>query len=379
MTMVKKKISLFLVLTMIVTSFCITNVYAEDSLESVQGEIDAAEDKLAEGQSEVSGLTDKISLLNEDIAAAQADIDTVNASIAEKEAELTTVTAELEAKELEIEQSTSELNERLRAMYKNGSLGFVDVLLNSEDVSELILNVEMVQMIYENDQDVVKLLEEDFAIIEAEKLKVETIKEELEAEKATLAESEQALEAAKDELAAERDKISDENLEIERQIQALEKEAEALTNQFESGNLGSSNSGDGSSFDDGNGFHWPTVSRYITSDYGTRPDPFGSGKDGWHSGIDLSANIGANIYAVSSGTVILSGWGGGYGNMVIVDHGGGVSTVYAHNSSLAVSVGQTVSRGQVIAYAGSTGNSTGPHLHFEVRENGYAVNPMNYL
>jgi murein DD-endopeptidase MepM/ murein hydrolase activator NlpD len=98
-----------------------------------------------------------------------------------------------------------------------------------------------------------------------------------------------------------------------------------------------------------------------------------------HEGIDISVGSGTAVAAVAGGTVILAGWNGGYGNLVVIDHGGGISTAYAHNSSVSVGVGQVVGQGQTIAASGNTGSSTGPHVHFEVRINGAAVDPLGYL
>ena len=116
---------------------------------------------------------------------------------------------------------------------------------------------------------------------------------------------------------------------------------------------------------------WP-VSGPVTSGFGSR----------WgrmHEGIDIAVGEGTPVRAAAAGLVIYSGWMGGYGNLVVVDHGNGLSTAYAHNSSLAVSVGQSVAAGETISYSGSTGHSTGPHVHFEVRVNGSAVDPLGYL
>jgi murein DD-endopeptidase MepM/ murein hydrolase activator NlpD len=123
---------------------------------------------------------------------------------------------------------------------------------------------------------------------------------------------------------------------------------------------------------------WPTTSNLITSYFGYRVHPI-YGTTRFHSGIDIGAPYGAPIYAAESGRVILASYYDGYGNCIIIDHGDGVSTLYAHCSSIIVKVGQYVSKGQIIGYVGSTGNSTGPHLHFEVRINGNPVNPFNYL
>jgi murein DD-endopeptidase MepM/ murein hydrolase activator NlpD len=116
----------------------------------------------------------------------------------------------------------------------------------------------------------------------------------------------------------------------------------------------------------------------ITSGFGWRTHPI-LGYQRFHAGVDFGADYGTVIYAADSGTVIFAGWYGGYGNAVIIDHGGGITTLYGHSSELYVAEGQTVQRGQAIAAVGSTGLSTGPHLHFEVRENGEPVDPMAYL
>lgn len=122
---------------------------------------------------------------------------------------------------------------------------------------------------------------------------------------------------------------------------------------------------------------WPARGT-VTSSFGWRVSPFGDGNE-LHPGIDIAYTMGAPVVATADGEVIVSGSAGGYGNLVQINHGNGISTLYGHNSQLAVKVGQTVKKGQVIAYAGSTGKSTGPHVHYEVRVNNTAVDPMKYL
>ncbi|MEQ8155381.1 MAG: M23 family metallopeptidase [Clostridiaceae bacterium] len=125
----------------------------------------------------------------------------------------------------------------------------------------------------------------------------------------------------------------------------------------------------------------PAKTNYIGSlpVSGRITSPFGPRWGKLHTGIDIAASVGTNVYASMSGKVIFSGWNGGYGNLVIIDHGNGLQSYYAHNSKLLVKVGQTVAKGDHIAESGSTGNSTGPHCHFEIRKNGVAVNPLNYV
>jgi len=123
---------------------------------------------------------------------------------------------------------------------------------------------------------------------------------------------------------------------------------------------------------------WP-VSGDITSRFGSRTSPWGGGDDDWHPGIDIANSTGTPVFATADGEVVGSGWSDGYGNLVQINHGNGISTLYGHNSQLIVKVGQVVKKGQVISYVGSTGNSTGPHCHYEVRVNGTAINPESFL
>lgn len=125
-------------------------------------------------------------------------------------------------------------------------------------------------------------------------------------------------------------------------------------------------------------FRWPTTSRHISSSFGYRLHPIFKVTK-FHSGIDITAHIGEEVYASKDGTVVFSGWNGGYGNCIVVDHGNGVSTLYAHLSAMSVSKNIKVSKGNVIGKIGSTGCSSGPHLHFEILVNGTAKNPLSYL
>ncbi|MFM7049477.1 MAG: M23 family metallopeptidase [Polynucleobacter sp.] len=161
--------------------------------------------------------------------------------------------------------------------------------------------------------------------------------------------------------------IQSQNAAYERQLAQARAESEAIKQQLGAGSGGSR---PGS-------LVWP-LRGPVTSPFGPRPHPI-FGVVRYHDGIDFGVASGTPIKAAASGTVIFAGWRGGYGNATIIDHGGGMATLYGHQSAFAASAGQQVRAGQVIGYVGSTGNSTGPHLHFEVRINGAPVNPMNYL
>ncbi len=364
---IKQIVAVLLVICLIASTASVSAT----SLSDVNDQIDDKESELAEGEAQLEDLADRIYSLNEEINTAKEDIAALKAEIATAQKKVDEATAALEKKQEELDYNRGELNTRLRSMYKNGSMGFIDVLLSSDSISDLIVNYDMVQLIYDSDQELVDQLEEDYKKIEEEVGNLEEAKTALEAKETDMITKEKSLTVAQEELAAERSKISAEQLEREKAIQKLEAEADRLTEEL---------AGAGSDEDYAGGYMaWPTVSRTITSYYGSRPDPFGSGEIQWHSGIDLKADYGSPIYAANAGTVYYAGYSSSYGYYIIIDHGGGIMTVYAHNTYLNVSKGQRVSRGQTIAGAGSTGWSTGPHLHFEVRINGVRKNPLNYL
>lgn len=316
------------------------------SLSELREQISEKQSQLSEGKKKEESLSQKLNELEEAIAV--------------NEDKLVVLEEELKKAEEKVETQTTNLNGRLRNMYKNGSVGFLDVLLNSGSFSEFLTNFDMVEMIYSSDKDVLNDLEKAYDEVEEKKKEVETLQ-------AELSESKEVVEEEKAEIAAS-------NEETEKMIDELQEDADRLTQEIQ--NSGSSSS---DSTYLGGEMAWPAPSSgTITSAFGWRIHPI-YGYKKLHTGMDIGASSGSAIVAANDGTVLSSGWNGGYGKCVIVDHGGGVTTLYAHCSSLKVSAGQKVSRGQTIALVGSTGNSTGPHLHFEVRINGEYVNPYPYV
>lgn len=264
----------------------------------------------------------------------------------------------IKAKEKEMKEREENLNARLKVMYKNGSLGFVDVLLGSGSISEFVSNLEIIQKIYKNDMDVLDTLDKEHKELQA-------IKKQLKEKRAKLA-------TQKDELADEKAKLDEKKKALKKEEDALKAEADRLTSEILS-------MIDKNSQYIGGEFTWPCpASTYITSSFGNRLHPI---LKSWifHTGLDIGCSSGKDILAAASGKVIMAQVYGGYGNCVMIDHGGGIVTLYGHASKLCVSKGDVVKRGQVVAKVGSTGRSTGPHLHFEVRKNGEYVNPMKYF
>jgi len=351
---------------MLTLSLGVWNIsYADD----LQDQMDEVNQQKEEVSAEMSELTEKVESAQDEVDAIQKNIDSTQSEINAAEAEIEKTRADIAVRQ-------DGLNNRLRTMYKNGSVGYLDVLLGSNSISEFLNNLEMIQRIYRNDQDTLVELEKQHGILEEKQSKLEAEKAELNQEMAVkqekqveLENSQAALQEKLDALNAEADAISAEIAERQRQLEEQRRQEEAEKEQ--NGNSGNSGVGTGQLI-------WPCDSRYITSEFGYRIHPL-TGIWTGHTGLDIGCSMYDPVYASDSGTVILSGWYGGYGYAVVIDHGDGMSTLYGHNEELHVSVGDRVSQGEVIASAGSTGWSTGPHVHFEVRINGEYVDPMDYL
>ena len=343
-------LSLILVLSMGSASY----VYAGQTISDVQNELDDVEDEKAQVKSDLAKVAS-------DIKNMQATVTTLNSNIKTTAAEIANTEKKIEKKKKDMQQREKGLNQRLRVMYKNGSVGFLDVLLGSGSISEFLSNMEMIQRIYANDVKVMETLQEEH--------------EELEVIRADLKEKKVRLAAQKEEAAAREVELNAKKKTLEEKEDELLEEAKALEQKLKQ-------MVDASSPYVGGVFMWPVPSsHYITSYAGYRIHPVYKVWK-YHSGMDISAKGGADIVAMGDGTVILSQaepWYGGYGQCVMIDHGGGVVSLYGHCSKLLVSVGQKVKKGQTIALVGTTGTSTGNHLHVEVRENGAIVDPLNYI
>lgn len=303
------------------------------------------------------------------------EMESLKVEIENMLAEIENTKAEMEAKEAEIEEQNTALNNRLTAMYKTGNTGFVDVILNSEDVGDLLTNVGMVHKILESDQNLLKKLQKDYK-------KLKKLKKTLEQEEAALEEQNIALEAKEvetEELKKKYQAEADEMhaLQAQKEAEAAEMAAEALRMQLEAEAMIVESGGQ---IDVAPGeYAWPTNANWELSDkYGWRRCPF-HGRE-FHNGLDIvltSGTKGSPVYAIADGYITRASWYGGYGNCIQYAVGNGYSVLCGHLSGYNCSKGQYVTKGSVIGYIGSTGASTGPHLHFTVFQNGSTINPLS--
>lgn len=283
--------------------------------------------------------------------------------------------AALEKKQAELAQRLQIYKQRLRDIYINGSVNYLDVLLGAKDFSDFSSRMYLLQKIIAKDIDLLDAMKKDAAEISRRQEQLDAEMKQLQANRLALAAQQEQASAAKERRAqmlykAEEARHASEE-EYDRLL-AISENIAAMLRNLESGGSGAAASGGGTGK-----FMWPCQGE-ITSYYGWRTHPiFGTTK--YHSGMDIAVDYGTPIHAADSGTVVYSGWLGGYGNCVMLDHGGGLVSLYGHNQSLNVNEGQYVTKGTVIAYAGSTGYSTGPHCHFEVRLHGEVTEPLDYL
>ena len=371
----KSRFAMIVAILLMLTFAVETSLASAATLSQIRNNIKNKQQELNESRAKEKSLGDQVNSLEQQINSKQSDIDELEASISEAQAKLETLEEELAAAEEKVNTQNENLNARLRNMYKNGSVGFIDVLMDSGSFSEFLNNLSLVEKVYTSDQDVLEELQKAYDEIDAKKKEIETLQAELSESKATMEEQKSSLEADKASVEKKKSEIAADSAETQRELDKLEADAQALTSSIR--NSGSSSS---SSKYNGGIMAWPVPSCHtVSSGYGGRIHPT-TGKYKFHGGLDIPGSYGSAIVAANSGKVIWAGnRGDSYGNYVIIDHGGGVSTLYGHSSKVLVRTGQRVSRGQRIANVGSTGRSTGPHCHFEVRINGSRVNPNPYV
>lgn len=340
-------------------------------------EMNQLDKELQQKRSERREKEDEKKRVDEDIADLNLQIDNLNKIIAHNDAEIEKKEQEIAEVEKEIEESDKLLKMRLRVMYEKGTLSYFEIVFGASSFSDLLVRVDMVRQLVAHDTALIgKLNVRKTAIVDA-KRSIEAAKAENERARAQIAERKKTLDAKSAKSQQLINELrADENY-IEEQYQQRQKENDLILKEIQA-QTGTQQPTPSTSYSGGK-LGWPSTLRgTITSEYGSRTL---RGKPDNHTGIDIAVPLGTPVLAAEDGVVLSSGWrNGGYGYCVTISHGS-ITTLYAHNSVLQVSAGQTVKRGQQIALAGSTGNSTGPHIHFGVIINstGKYTNPRPYI
>lgn len=384
----------------------------KNKLASLQDEKASVKQEIADLTKQASDVEATRQALLQEIDLTREEIETVKNYIDQLQQQIDVKTQELSVAEGKLEVKEQLFADRMREMYEQGDTTYLDILLNSSSISNMLSRIDIITQIMDYDKRIVEEYTAAKEDIEKKRDELQTAQNEQknyqenlnykekelvanEAQQTALQKSieeyKQEQEAEYDRIAQDMQSVSDQIAEISRREaeeaarkaaeEAARKAAEEAARKNAANNSSSSSSSGSYSVPSqfSGSFTWPVPGYTSTSSaYGWRIHPiYGTRK--FHAGEDIPANSGAPILAAASGTVTTAGWVSGYGNYTVISHGGGVMTAYGHQSSIQVSVGQSVSAGQQIGLVGSTGNSTGPHLHFEVYVNGATQNPMNYF
>lgn len=396
----KKKIILIFISLLLITLPIITLAATSSELNNKKNEIQSNIDEAKDRQDEIK----------EDISETKAELDKLNDEIAKKEIEIADITEQVNKLTKEVNDLNNKLGdaekkydeqyeilcERIVAQYKRGSVSYLDVLLNSSSLSDFISNYYILEKIATYDTELLEDIEEQRNIIETSKKEVEKKKNEV-VEKQTQLKLEETIlsnkQTSKNKYISQ---LSSEEKQLQKDIENYNKEMKKVDNELQELARQAASNANGYVYSGGK-LEWPVpVYSRISSYFGYRGSAATGGVGtAYHNGYDIAAPHNSNIIAAESGIVmkVVTGCthdypktfntrcycGGGYGNYLMINHGGNLQTLYGHCASINVSVGQTVKRGDVIAHVGSAGWSTGNHLHFSVIANGKYVNPGDYF
>jgi murein DD-endopeptidase MepM/ murein hydrolase activator NlpD len=362
----------------------------QERLDRTQEKLNAAQERQGVLTSEVEDLNSRIGVLEQQVADLRAQEAAAEGELAARQAELDEAIADLseahdrlEILRARLQRALGELSDRLVAIYQAGSPDLVSVLLSSDGFDDLVQRSAYLEAIQDQNENVVErvrdlrdqmqrtvaklraakeTIEEARDVIAAKEAEIASARAGVESQEAELESVRAERQAALDEVNSDVDHLEEAESDLQNEIQQQIAEATLGVPALPAGTPGAPSAA---------GFIWP-VNGILTSGFGYR----------WgrmHEGIDIAVAEGTPILAAATGTVIMAGYNGGYGNYTCIDHGSGLSTCYGHQSGYAVTSGSSVTQGQVIGYSGNTGSSTGPHLHFEVRINGVATDPLGYL
>ncbi|MBE6053688.1 MAG: hypothetical protein E7212_07205 [Clostridium sartagoforme] len=401
----------------------------QNQINNLENEKDKINNEIESHNSELQDILNKINEKSNDLNSAQSEVDYYQVKIDEVQKEIDNINSEIYKSQSEIESREKVIEEkeedairikgnidkRLRNYYKMDiATSYIYLILKSENILSLFNNIQSIFRLINFDKGLIKEAKEIQAQLEIEKEEISKELAQIEEGKKSIVAKQDELKEAQNEYLAKVEyhksqmnelndlesnksniiaSLTDAENNLESQIgdlisynQALQQELDSIFNDINNGN--NSGGGQPTTPEDNGGSGVPgdpstesflrPGNGVVTDSYGLRINPV-TGEAGFHTGVDLGDPHGAPVYASKSGVVVYSGWISGYGNTIIIDHGGGVQTLYAHNSELLVSVGESVYRGQTVAKVGSTGMSTGPHIHWEIRINGQHINPMGYV
>ncbi len=369
---------LFALLLIIILMFSTIQVFASSELEEkldeqkrIEEELEQTKKQLEEVSKQEKSVTQELGVIETELRQAEIQLRKLENQLYFVRREIVVVEGELKTAEETVALRNDLLGRRIRAIHERGTVSYLEVLFSSTSFADFVNRFELLQQIIRADAEILAQVREQKQLIEEKK--AELVEKQAELTKLTQAANSEkrtieARAASREQLLGQLKMDKETYEEALDDLERTSKELERIIRDLQR-----NSSGDAPT----TSFIWP-VSGRITSPFGMRYHPVLKVYK-LHTGIDIAASSGTSVKAANGGTVISSGWMGAYGYAVIIDHGGGISTLYAHHSANLVRTGDDVARGEVIARVGSTGLSTGPHLHFEVRVGGVPEDPMKWL
>ncbi len=380
------KVTLVLMLGLFL-SFCATSVYSSaNDQETIRKLIEETQKKITQQkQKEKSVLNNliqqqkKLNNLENNYDKLSNKLNTVQKRVKLTKQEQYKIERNLTLLEKSLTERQSFLNKRLIATYKYGPQSYLRILFEAHSFVDLISRFSTIAYFIRNDINTINEVQGIKTQVNISHRKIQIKKAQVESEFNRIVSLQNQVSQTQQKVAStvnitkqELSKIQSNRIELEKALEELEQTSKEIGAEIRKDR----EINPGTALGTGN-MRWPVFGR-ITSNYGWRNHPVLKKKK-YHSGLDIAVKSGTEVHAADSGIIIVSGWRGGYGNFVAIDHGNGISTCYGHNSRLLVKVGEKVSKGQTIALSGNTGLSTGPHVHFEVRRQGVPINPIPYL
>ena len=356
----------------------VSNKTLLEQSNEVRQKLEESSTRLEYVQSELSTSLQQIQELGDKITEYENQYNDLKNQVAEMEANIAVIDADINKVQAEYDRKENLLKKRMVALYKAGDATYLDVLLSSSSIVDFLSKYYMLEKIIDYDTDLMKELEVEKNSIENKKQEQEKKKADLKVAKAKAGQMQILMENNKMLQENYSAKLTTEEATLNEQILQYKQEQEEIERQIQAA---INWSGDLAIQYKGGVMIWPVGvnGTYITSPFGNRLHPI-QGVYKYHSGIDIgNAGYGAPVLAAADGIVTYAGVMSGYGNCVMINHGSGIVTLYGHGQTIYATLGQTVKQGDVIMAVGSTGNSTGPHLHFEVRKDGVATSPIPFL
>ncbi|MCX5749856.1 MAG: peptidoglycan DD-metalloendopeptidase family protein [Candidatus Saganbacteria bacterium] len=332
--------------------------------------------KLESTKEKERDVVERLVIINRELKKTKGQLGRAQYQIQKNESRLGYLKVSLEEAKRKLDERNGYLKNRIREIYKNGGINYLDMLVSSDTLADFINRTYFFEKVIGRDAGIVNEITTEHTKIKTDKTELEGVTADIKKLAQYIGNKKQNIEKQAEEKKELHKELEQQRIEYEKKVAVLEETSNQIEQLIRKMIAERAIRGGVSPHGTGN-FIWPVRGR-ITSPFGYRRSPFWR-MSHMHTGLDIATSYGTPIQAADGGEVIFSGWWDGYGKAVIIDHGKGISTVYAHMSRIYIQKGQTVMKGQVVGLIGSTGYSTGPHLHFEVRKNGTPTNPIRWL